>query len=156
MICNGFQILTNLGVLPGGLTHNKKGKYIDRWVDLKVVSPSPWLKGIEEISLPIAHGEGRYVADKKLHTALKKNQQIALTYTMGKICKFQDLEANPNGAEYDIAGVMAYNGRVLGLMPHPERAMFLHQSPLWQTNKNGKKEGAGLQIFRNAVKYFTQ
>ncbi|MCX6752169.1 MAG: phosphoribosylformylglycinamidine synthase I [Candidatus Nomurabacteria bacterium] len=159
-ICNGFQIMTNLGILPRALAHNKNGKYIDRWVDLEThsarqdLAESPWLKGIEKISLPIAHGEGHYVASKKDYENLKKNNQIAFTYAKGEIYKFQNLEYNPNGSDYDIAGVLAYNGRVLGMMPHPERAMFSHQSPLWYKNKKVSKEGAGLQIFKNAVNYF--
>ena len=152
-ICNGFQIVTNLGILPGALTYNKKGKYIDRWVDLQVPLPgkgkeiSPWLKGIKNISLPIAHGEGRYKIDGK-------GVEVAFKYVKGEIAKFQNLEYNPNGSEHDIAGVLAYNGRVLGMMPHPERGMFAHQSPLWFKNKNTNKVGQGLQIFINAVKYF--
>jgi len=162
-ICNGFQIMTNLGILPGALTYNKNGKYIDRWVDLKVGSSprpdgakSPWLKNIKKISLPIAHGEGCYVIPKKEYAEMKKKKQIAFSYEKGKICKFQDLEKNPNGANYDIAGVLAYNGRVLGMMPHPERAMFPYQSPLWYKDKkkNMPKNGAGLQVFKNAVNYF--
>lgn len=64
-ICNGFQIMTNLGILPGALSQNKGGKYLDRWVDLKVTGRSPWLSGIKKISVPIAHGEGCYVIRKK-------------------------------------------------------------------------------------------
>ena len=157
--------MTNLGILPGGLTYNKNGKYLDRWVDLKVealpASGGPWLKGIKKISLPIAHGEGHYVISNKEYKQMQKNKQatpkdgqIAFTYTKGDICKFQNLEKNPNGSDHDIAGVLAYNGRVLGMMPHPERAMFSHQSPLWQLNKKGVKEGKGLQIFKNAINYF--
>ena len=156
-ICNGFQIMTNLGILPGALAQNKNGQYIDRWVDLEIKNnTSPWLKGIKKISLPIAHGEGRYTTSKEDYNNLKKNNQIAFNYIKGKICKFQNLEYNPNGAEYDIAGVLAYNGRVLGMMPHPERAMFSHQNPTWQMNKKVSKEGKGLQIFKNAVKYFNK
>jgi len=154
-ICNGFQIMTNLEILPGALTYNKKGNYIDRWVDLGAKSNSPWLKNIKKMSLPIAHGEGHYVISKKEHEKIKKNKQIAFTYTKGEICKFQNLEKNPNGSDYDIAGVLAYNGRVLGIMPHPERAIFTHQNPMWFLNKEKmRKEGEGLQIFRNAVNYF--
>lgn len=154
-ICNGFQIMTNLGILPGALTYNSGGKYLDRWVDLKIEAKTPWLSGIKNISIPIAHGEGRYIANPKEYKILKKNKQIAFTYERGKICKFQNLKTNPNGSDYDIAGVLAYNGRVLGLMPHPERGMFSHQSPLWYKNKKGDKEGAGLQIFKNAINYFS-
>jgi len=164
-ICNGFQIMTNLRILPGGLTYNKNGQYIDRWVDLKSIGASPWLKGIKKISLPIAHGEGHYVISSKEYKKMKKNKEIAFVYAKEEICKFQNLEKNPNGSDYDIAGVLAYNGRVFGLMPHPERAMFSHQNPMWprrkasflrgkQINKRMEKEGEGLQIFKNAINYF--
>ncbi|MFH1200992.1 MAG: phosphoribosylformylglycinamidine synthase subunit PurQ, partial [bacterium] len=76
-ICNGFQIMTNLGILPGGLTYNKNGQYLDRWIDLDVKGQSPWLVGIKKISLPIAHGEGRYAISEEEHKNLKKNNQIA-------------------------------------------------------------------------------
>ncbi len=155
-ICNGFQIVTNLGILPGALTYNKNPIYMDRWVDLKVVGKSPWLTGIKNISLPIAHGEGRYVVGRG------KKPSVALKYVKGEICKFQSLEPNPNGSESAIAGVLGYNGRVLGLMPHPERAMFFHHSPLWQLKKEKLKRGAakipedgdGILLFKNAVNYF--
>lgn len=156
-ICNGFQILTSLGILPGALTYNKNAKYIDRWVDLKVVGKSPWLTNIKNISLPIAHGEGRYIIDNKKYKNIKNKKEIALTYVKGEICKYQNLEKNPNGAMYDIAGVLGYNGRVLGMMPHPERAMFYHHSPLWQIKKIKKslaKEGDGILLFKNAINYF--
>ncbi|KKQ25291.1 MAG: Phosphoribosylformylglycinamidine synthase 1 [Parcubacteria group bacterium GW2011_GWB1_37_13] len=147
--------MTNLEILPGALTYNKKGNYIDRWVDLGAKSNSPWLKNIKKMSLPIAHGEGYYVISKKEYEKIKKNKQIAFTYTKGEICKFQNLEKNPNGSDFCIAGVLAYNGRVLGIMPHPERAIFTHQNPMWFLNKEKmRKEGEGLQIFRNAVNYF--
>lgn len=153
-ICNGFQIMANLGILPGALTYNKNGQYMDRWVDLKVVGRSPWLKGIKKISLPIAHGEGHYIISQKEYKKMEENKEIAFKYEKGKICEFQNLEKNPNGSDYDIAGVLAYDGRVLGMMPHPERGMFAHQSPLWQISKNEKRKGAGLAIFKNAVDYF--
>lgn len=155
-ICNGFQIMTNLGILPGALTHNKNALYIDYWVDVKAVGKSPWLKGIKKMSLPIAHGEGKYVIPEKEYSKLKQNKQIAFTYIKDKIAKFQNTEANPNGSLHDIAGVLSYNGRVFGLMPHPERAMFFHHSPLWQLEKKNRKgeEGEGLQIFKNGIEYF--
>ncbi len=170
-ICNGFQIITNLGLLPGGLMHNKSAQYIDRWVDLEMPARpkrsgggevSPWLTDIKKISLPIAHGEGRYVIESEQYKEMKRTGQIAFVYTKGEICKFQNLKANPNGAMHDIAGVLGYNGRVLGLMPHPERGMFFHHRPDWQLQKelykrkgkNLPKEGPGFQIFKNAINYF--
>ncbi len=161
-ICNGFQIITNLGLLPGGLMHNSGGQYLDRWVDMEVKGKSAWLSGIKKISLPIAHGEGRYIIDAKKYKEMISKKEVALTYVKGDICTYQNLKANPNGAMHDIAGVLAYNGRVFGLMPHPERAMFFHHRPDFQLqkevlNRKGKKlptDGQGIILFENAVNYF--
>ncbi|TSC85548.1 MAG: Phosphoribosylformylglycinamidine synthase 1 [Parcubacteria group bacterium Gr01-1014_8] len=161
-ICNGFQVATSAGILPGALIANDSARYICRWVDLEVKSSSPWLKGISRLSVPIAHGEGKYFADKKTLESLKKNGALALRYTKGEISKHFDLPANPNGALMDIAGVTARDGRVLGLMPHPERGVRFTQLPHWtylkeQYVRAGKKlpaDGPGIQIFKNAVKYF--
>lgn len=161
-ICNGFQILTQTGLVPGALTTNKNARYLDRWVDLEVTGDSPWLTGINKLSLPIAHGEGNYFVPKEILNNLKKEKAIAVRYTKGEVCAYQDLESNPNGAMDDIAGVTSHNGRVFGLMPHPERGMFFHQLPHWPVlaeklrRSNGRvpEYGPGLQIFRNAVNYF--
>jgi phosphoribosylformylglycinamidine synthase I len=162
-ICNGFQILTNLGILPGSLTYNEGARYLDRWVDVKIENPeSPWLKGITALSLPIAHGEGKFYADEKTLKDLNKNDQIAARYIKGDISSYLSLPANPNGALEDIAGVLGYEGRVLGMMPHPERALFVSQMPNFPYLKEkarregGKlpKNGPGFQIFKNAIEYF--
>lgn len=161
-ICNGFQVITNLGLVPGALTFNSGGKYIDRWVDLKVVGSSPWLKGIKKLSVPIAHGEGNFTADKKTLVEMKKHKQIALEYIKGEISTMQNLPANPNGSMLNIAGVTSYEGRVLGLMPHPERGMNFEQlphSPLLREKykrlgKKPKPYTISLQIFKNAINYF--
>ena|SRR3989344_3381556 len=161
-ICNGFQILTQSGLLPGALTFNDNARYTDRWVDLKVAGSSPWLIDIDHLSLPIAHGEGKFYADKKTLNHLQKNGQVAFSYFKGEISKMQNLPPNPNGSLLDIAAITGYNGRVLGIMPHPERAMFFTQLPHWTLLKEeimrtgGKIPtfGPGLQIFKNAVNYF--
>lgn len=163
-ICNGFQVLTNLGVLPGALLANDSVRYIDRWVDLKVIGKGPWLAGMGELSLPIAHGEGKYYADKRTMAKMKKNGQLGMKYTKGEICDLQGLSANPNGAMENIACVTSEDGRILGMMPHPERGMFFTQLPHWtllraQYRREGKalpKEAPGIAIFRNAVKYFSE
>lgn len=162
-ICNGFQILTHVGLLPGTLLNNEEGKYQDRWVDLKIESNSPWLRGISEISLPIAHGEGRYYIDESGEKSLLKNGAIVGRYTKGEVSTFGSLSANPNGSLHDIVGVTAYDGRVLGMMPHPERAVSFFQLPHWtylkETVYAGKKlpiKGPGIQIFDNAAKYFSR
>jgi phosphoribosylformylglycinamidine synthase len=161
-ICNGFQILTNLGILPGALTYNESARYLDRWVDIKIEGNSPWLKGIHTISLPIAHGEGNYYVDDKKLAELKKAKAIGAKYVKGEICEYQDLPKNPNGALEDIASVLGSNGNILGMMPHPERALFMSQLPNFsllkeEAKRQGKKlskYGPSLQIFKNAINYF--
>jgi phosphoribosylformylglycinamidine synthase I len=161
-ICNGFQIITNAGILPGALIANDIPRYSCRWVDLEVKNDSPWLKGMRRFPVPIAHGEGKFYAPKEMLEQLKKENAIALAYTSGEVTKQFGLPFNPNGSLENIAGITAYNGRVLGLMPHAERAVRFTQLPHWTWLKeeyirNEKKlptEGPGLQLFRNAVNYF--
>jgi len=198
-ICNGFQILTSAGILPGALIGNDPprvaageaggGRYLCRWVDLEVTGNSPWLEDMSHFSLPIAHGEGKYYIPAETLAELsagggsasggKKDNAIALRYVEGEMSKHFDLPANPNGSLENIAGVTVRGGRVLGLMPHPERAVSFFQLPHWTylkekhirageklptsageevlrpTGSNVPSEGPGLQIFRNAVNYFS-
>ena len=113
-ICNGFQVLTELGLLPGALTRNRDLHFICEDAELSVASNrSAWLQGYSagHLTLPIAHGEGRYQCSDDTLKQLQDDEAIALRYT-----------ANPNGSVSDIAGVTNRDGNVLGLMPHPERA----------------------------------
>lgn len=161
-ICNGFQIITSAGILPGALIANDGARYLCRWVDVKIQNESPWLTDIERMSIPIAHGEGKYYASQKSMTELKKSNGIALKYVAGDVSEHLGLPANPNGSMEDIAGITGYGGRVLGMMPHPERATRFTQLPHWtylreQYVREGAAlptEGPGLQMFRNAVQYF--
>jgi phosphoribosylformylglycinamidine synthase I len=161
-ICNGYQVITSAGFLPGALIGNDSGRYLCRWVDLEVVGESPWLNGISHLSLPMAHGEGKYYAPPETLAQLKKESAIAVRYTEGEMAKHFDLPSNPNGSLDNIAGVTARSGRVLGLMPHPERAVSFFQLPHWTFLKESyaregralPQEGPGLQLFKNAVNYF--
>lgn len=166
-ICNGFQIITNLGLLPGALTFNEQARYTDRWVDVEVdqkekQKQSPWLKNVSTLSLPIAHGEGKFYINKEDLKKLTTEETIAVRYVKGDVCEYQDLPANPNGALENIAGVLGYEGRVLGMMPHPERALFMTQLPQFSYLKEKAKRdgsklskyGPGFQIFKNAIEYF--
>ncbi|WP_320676687.1 phosphoribosylformylglycinamidine synthase subunit PurQ [Prochlorococcus sp. MIT 1300] len=114
-ICNGFQVLTELGLLPGVLTRNRDLHFICKEVTLKIVSNrSTWLNSQsidDSLVLPIAHGEGRYQCSEETFLKLQDTDSIALKY-----------EKNPNGSLFDIAGITNTSGNVLGLMPHPERA----------------------------------
>lgn len=116
-ICNGFQILTEAGLLPGALLRNKNLKFMCRTVELTVENnetmfTSEYPKG-EVIKVPIAHGEGNYTCDTETLASLKANNQIVFTYTTD----------NPNGSVENIAGIINERGNVLGMMPHPERAV---------------------------------
>ena len=112
-ICNGFQILTESGFLPGALTTNKTLDFICKDSELQITtSKGNWFNSSNnKINLPIAHGEGRYFCDEDTFKELSDNDLIALRYLK-----------NPNGSSYDIAGIINKKGNVLGLMPHPERA----------------------------------
>lgn len=115
-VCNGFQILTEAGLLPGALIRNKNLKFMCRTVQLKVENNNTLFTNEYEagqvINIPIAHGEGNYYCDEETLAELKANNQIAFTYE----------GENPNGSLADIAGIINKEGNVLGMMPHPERA----------------------------------
>ena len=161
-ICNGFQVLTSAGILPGSLISNDQNRFLCRWVDLKVTGESPWLKNISKLSLPIAHGEGKYYDSDKNLLKLSKDNSIALTYCKDEMSALYKLPVNPNGSLRDIAGITQRNGRILGLMPHPERGSFFTQLPHWtklreQYREEGKElptYAAGIKLFENAVSYF--
>ena len=120
-VCNGFQILCEAGILPGALLRNEMEKFVCRPVLLKAVNrTSMWTCGVDRvITVPIAHGEGRYVCDDEALKSLQDGGQIAFLYVdeAGEATK----EANPNGSVANIAGIVNQRGNVLGMMPHPER-----------------------------------
>jgi phosphoribosylformylglycinamidine synthase I len=139
-ICNGFQILTKLGLLPeGSLIHNTSGRFICRWAELrKQNDDNPFLQDLpERFELPVAHAEGRFVAPDGLCEEYLARGLVALTYG-------EDI----NGSSCAIAGIQDESGRVLGLMPHPERFLFRahHYDPDW----DGDDEwGWGYYFFRS-------
>ncbi len=150
-ICNGFQVLVKSGFLPGNdaleqeasLIINDCGSFRDEWVYLKSQVKCVWAKDLPaEIYLPIAHGEGKFVVrDNQVLARLKKNNQIVFKY-----------RNNPNGSLEDIAGICDLTGRILGLMPHPERHIDILQHPRWEKTA-GKKIGHGFLIIKNGVDY---
>jgi phosphoribosylformylglycinamidine synthase len=123
-ICNGFQVLTEAGLLPGALIRNRDLHFICDRVPLRVEqNQSVWTKNYQSqqiLTLPIAHGEGRYYADSDTLKNLEDNQQILFRYVncQGEITE----DSNPNGSLYNIAGISNKQGNILGMMPHPERA----------------------------------
>lgn len=123
-ICNGFQVLTEAGLLPGALTRNRDLNFICDRISVKVENNQlNWTKKYqfqEILTLPIAHGEGRYYADENTLKELEENQQIIFRYC-GKKGEINE-QNNPNGSCENIAGISNKKGNVLGMMPHPERA----------------------------------
>jgi len=170
-ICNGFQVLVRTGLLPGWdeeapsftLTDNLSGRFEDRWVRLLPTSPQcVYTKGMSEpLYLPVAHGEGRFTASRAdALDRLERQGQVAFRYVAadGGSVRYPD---NPNGSDRDIAGVCDSTGRVMGLMPHPERHVHPTQHPQWTRQRTHEfdaltGEGQGLAVFRNAVRAATE
>jgi phosphoribosylformylglycinamidine synthase len=163
-ICNGFQILVKMNLLPGfdgieaeqsaTLTTNDSGKFEDRWVYMRADSDkSPFIRRGEGVYLPVAHGEGKFLTRDR--STLKKIQdldQIVFRYVTKEGGK-PEYPDNPNGSYDDIAGICDTTGRILGMMPHPERYVRREQHPRW-TRGNASDTPDGLRIIENAVKYF--
>lgn len=156
-ICNGFQTLVRMGLLPNlegdmepevGLIHNQQGKFIDSWVSLELNegNHSPWLSGFRgrEIEFPIRHGEGRFIfRDPEVRKKVLEQNLVAFRY-----------RDNPNGSEFDIAGITDRTGQVLGLMPHPEAFVSPYQHPSWSRGLP-QEPTVGLELIGAAVRSLT-
>jgi phosphoribosylformylglycinamidine synthase len=163
-ICNGFQVLVKAGLLPdpdagaqeATLVSNDCGVFQDRWVYCHSLQESKclWTKGLPRvITLPIAHGEGKFIPrSEAVLERLKQNNQIVFQYCDAR-GHVGDYPVNPNGSIDSIAGICDVSGRVFGLMPHPERHLIGLQHPRW-TREGLKRHGDGFSIFLNAVNYF--
>ncbi len=161
-ICNGFQAILKAGLLippddegpVATLAHNACGQFQDRWIYLQATAGEcPFLTGIERMHVPVAHGEGRFVCRQEWQLAgLEQSGQVVLRYVDDQ-GRRDGFPVNPNGSQGDVAGICDATGRVLGLMPHPERHVLPTQHPRW--TRNGlAAEGDGLGLFRNAVRFF--
>lgn len=161
-ICNGFQTLLKAGlIVPPDedgplvtLTHNSNGRYEDRWVHLQATpGKCPFLTGYTRFHVPMAHGEGRFISREAwILEGLQQAGQVVLRYVDAN-GQPGDYPINPNGSQGAVAGVCDATGRVLGLMPHPERHVLPTQHPRW-TRTGLAPEGDGLRLFRNAVGFF--
>ncbi|MEE8104705.1 MAG: phosphoribosylformylglycinamidine synthase I [Planctomycetota bacterium] len=152
-ICNGFQVLVKMGLLPGPtsdgqtvtLSHNDSDRYEDRWVDMETPeSVSKFVTAGDDFFFPIAHAEGKFIASDETLDALEKNKQVVFRY------RNEGRSRNPNGSLRDIAGICDATGRVLGLMPHPERHLEPWHHPYW-TRAGLANEADGLKLFRAMV-----
>ena len=169
-ICNGFQVLVRAGILPGpligetmwhpgvpqtvSLTHNDSGKFEDRWVRLQLSGESVWTLGLPDVVFfPVAHAEGKFVTqDDATLQLLKENGQVIFRYCSedGHPVVYP---GNPNGSMDNVAGLADRTGRVLGLMPHPERHFVYTQHPAWTRSEKISEYGDGAGIFQNGVSY---
>jgi len=173
-ICNGFQLVLKSGLLPDGaaglarteppdvtLTWNTNGRYTARWVHLRVTrSDCIFFQGMESLELPIAHAEGRIaVREPGVIEQLRTGRRVAAVYATppGTAAVDEDgilpFPHNPNGSTANIAALCDPSGRILGMMPHPERYLFGTQHPQW-TRRELAETGDGRRIFDNAVRYF--
>ncbi|MCK5579402.1 MAG: phosphoribosylformylglycinamidine synthase I [Planctomycetes bacterium] len=171
-ICNGFQVMTKMGLLPGDnstlansqstvtqtvtLANNDSGKFEDRWVYLKkssarCVFTKGWYR--DHIYLPVAHGEGKFVTiNKKTLETLVTNDQVVFRYANATGHPTKKYPANPNGSVDNIAGICDPTGRIMGMMPHPERFTERTNHPRW-TREKLKEPTDGMLIFNNAINY---
>lgn len=165
-VCNGFQLMVKLALLPGfdedygkqkvTLSFNDSGRFEDRWVSLKLnpASPCVFTKGLKGMYLPVRHGEGKLIASseaagKRLH---KMNHVAAQYSTADFSSPTNEYPLNPNGSTDAIAGICNETGRLFGMMPHPEAYLHRTNHPRW-TREDLPEEGAGLAIFKNAVNF---
>jgi phosphoribosylamine--glycine ligase len=173
-VCNGFQIMTHLGLFAlseedygkriNALESNNSNRYECRWVHIKHNNTNcVFTKDVDITHLPVAHGEGKFFCDRKTFEELKNNNQIVFTYC-GEEGNNADGQypLNPNGAMEDVAGICDKTGRIMGMMPHPERAIYSFSEPEFHLKKEKAKRDnkemlefieSNLKIFRNAVDY---
>lgn len=156
-ICNGFQVLVKTGILPGiqgqgnqpvTLASNDSGRFECRWVYLKINEKSPCIftQGMKNMYIPVAHGEGKLVAEPGVVEKLN----VVVQYVDENGDTTAGYPYNPNGSIRNIAGICDDSGRIFALMPHPERFIRWTQHPRW-TRETPRKEGDGLRVFTNAV-----
>lgn len=176
-VCNGFQVLVSLGLLPAvhdnygkrsaALVRNDNNRFECRWVKLSVdPRKCVFTKDLKEMNIPVAHGEGNFYAEDETIKKLKENGQVVFRYTKDDGEKANgEFPHNPNGSIEDIAGICDESGRILGMMPHPERAIFYSNHPEFYAIKEESKRkneklpeiyDPAFQVFKNAVNYFKQ
>ncbi len=171
-VCNGFQTMVKLGLVPGfdgdyrkqtvTLASNDRLGYRDAWVRLRVESESPcvWTRGLTSLELPSRHGEGKFLASSSdLLERIEAENLVCVRYVDETGEPTQAWPENPNGSPHAIAGICDPSGRLFGLMPHPDAYLYGVNHPQWQRHKiegTLAKEGAGLQIFRNGVDYVAE
>ncbi len=162
-ICNGFQVLVQMGLLPfnnfgnkhATLTYNASGKFECRWITMLIQdSPCIFTKNLAgtQVTLPVAHGEGNFFTDDANMTHLEQKHLAVLRYTKNGDAT-QEYPYNPSGSDHALAGVCDPSGRIFGLMPHPERYIEYYHAPNWRRGQIKKPHG--LLFFEQAFQYLT-
>ncbi|MBN1532747.1 MAG: phosphoribosylformylglycinamidine synthase I [Spirochaetes bacterium] len=175
-ICNGFQVMVHLGILPAlerpigeaqvALIHNGSNRYQCRWVDLTVeaASPSVFTRGLGTLHIPVAHGEGNFYAPEGILETIEARKLVTMRYVgPAGAPAGGEFPHNPNGSINDIASICDGTGRIMGMMPHPERGMFFSQRDDWtllreEMRRHGEAPpelSDGVGIFMNAAGYFS-
>ena len=166
-VCNGFQLMTKMGLLPAlgqnykvqsaTLTFNDRGRFENRWCYLKVDQESPcvFTKGLHGIYLPVRHGEGKFVVqDDEVLAQIEEKHLAVVKYSDPEyFSPVMDYPLNPNGSVAAIAGVCDETGRLFGLMPHPEAYLHRTHHPRWTRQRDLPEEGMGLWLYKNAMDY---
>lgn len=165
-VCNGFQALVKMGLLPNTrgrfeqeatLTRNDSGKFEDRWVHCRAqATVTPALRGLDLLDLPVRHGEGKLVlGGEEVRRQIVDRALVCLTYVGADGAPATRYPEAPNGAELSAAGLSDPSGQVLGMMPHPEAFLSLYNHPDWPSQRRRDpaidEEGTGARVFRNLV-----
>ncbi|MDD2556683.1 MAG: phosphoribosylformylglycinamidine synthase subunit PurQ [Desulfuromonadaceae bacterium] len=168
-VCNGFQLMVKMGLLPGfdhdyrtqraTLTFNDRGRFENRWVYLKVDQKSPcvFTRGLTGMYLPVRHGEGKFVVeDPQVLERIEAEHLSVLKYSdAAYISPTMEFPLNTNGSMAAIAGLTDPSGRVFGLMPHPEAYLHRTHHPRW-TREELPEEGMGLWLYKNAINFIRE
>ena len=166
-VCNGFQLMTKMGLLPAldgdyhrqtaTLTFNDGGRFEDRWCYLKVDRESPcvFTRGLDGLYLPVRHGEGKFVVESdQVLEQIEARHLAAVRYCDAAYASpTMDYPLNPNGSVAGIAGICDESGRLFGLMPHPEAYVHRTHHPRWTREPDLPEKGMGLWLDENAVRY---
>ncbi|MFW5808473.1 MAG: phosphoribosylformylglycinamidine synthase subunit PurQ [Spirochaetota bacterium] len=171
-VCNGFQVLVKLGLLPGisggavqdaTLTRNDSSRFEDRWCRLVVQhgERTPFLSGISDMHLPVRHGEGKLVFRNDIVAAAVLNGGLdVMAYANENGNPASGYPENPNGSQYNVAALTDITGQVFGMMPHPEAALTVYNDPQWgkmlRENPDRSHDGDGLAIFKNIVNHIKE
>jgi len=167
-VCNGFQLMVKMGLLPAiagdyksqsaTLSFNDSGKFEDRWCYLKAdpASPCIYTKGQDTLYFPVRHGEGKFLASDETLTAIEAGHLAAVRYSTADGESTMEYPLNPNGSLNAIAGICDASGRLFGLMPHPEAFTHRTHHPRWTREPDLPEEGMGLTLYKNGVDFIRQ